>query len=80
MDNYVLGEFSGFHAVLRRKTFWGNWNLVFFGVLPVGPRRDIEEGDPCVFLLCFWGNFIGSIYSCVEDRLSKDVYKGQSVA
>jgi hypothetical protein len=32
--------------------------LVFFGVLLVGPRRDIEEGGPIVYVL---GKFIVSI-------------------
>jgi hypothetical protein len=47
-----LEEFEGVYADLRRDFGWGNWVLLFFGVLGGGPRRYIEEGGhSCVFFV-----------------------------
>jgi hypothetical protein len=51
-----FGGILGNHAVLRRDSVWGNFNLEFFEVLGVGPRGSIEEGGRFVFPPCVWGN------------------------
>jgi hypothetical protein len=43
-DVFVFGGILEFYAELRRKLFWGNFNLGFFRGLGVGPRGNCEEG------------------------------------
>jgi hypothetical protein len=50
-----FGGIQRFYAELRRELRWGNFDLVIFEVLPVGPREVIEEGDH----LCAFGVFEG---------------------
>jgi hypothetical protein len=45
-DAFCIGGIFGFHADLRRELDWGNWELVFFGVLVGTPREATEEGGP----------------------------------
>jgi hypothetical protein len=54
---YCFGGIWGPHADLRREFEWGNFNLGFFWVLFVVPRRYTEEGDHLCSLCVVWGNF-----------------------
>jgi hypothetical protein len=61
-----LGEFWGFHAVLRREFWGGEFGFGLFEDLGGEPRRPAEEGGHLCVLLCIWGNLWG--YSLVYCR------------
>jgi hypothetical protein len=46
-----------FHADLRREFWWGNLDLMFFGVLGGDPRSAIEEGGHW----CAFGGTLGQL-------------------
>jgi hypothetical protein len=53
-----FGGIWGSYADLRRKIFWGNLDLEFFGGLVESPRRCTEEGGTT---LCFLGELFGEL-------------------